>query len=97
MKFNKLVLLFLLFFGLFVNAQQDSIIAKPISEYPPELLKTDQYGNKFYYDASQKARIYEINGENVVVMDELILRKKTRFNNRDRKRLQINMKFNFEI
>lgn len=81
MKFNKLVLLFLLFFGLFINAQQDSIIAKPISEYPPELLKTDQYGNKFYYDASQKARIYEINGENVVVMDELILRKKTRFNN----------------
>ncbi len=81
MNFNKLILLFLLFFGLFVNAQQDSIIAKPISEYPPELLKTDQYGNKFYYDASQKARIYEINGENVVVMDELILRKKTKFNN----------------
>lgn len=81
MKFNKLLLLFLLFFGLFTNAQQDTVIAKPLSEYAPELLKTDEYGLKYYYDEGQKARIYEINGENVVVMDELVLFKKPRFNN----------------
>ena len=81
MKFNKLVLLFLLFFGLQANAQQVFPTLKPISEYPAELLKTDEFGNKYYYDQSQKARIYEINGENVVVMDELILRNNPKFNN----------------
>ena len=81
MNFNKLILLFLLFFGLHANAQQDLTTLKPISQYPPELLKTDEYGNKYYYDASQKARIYEIDGENVVVMDELMLKNKPRFNN----------------
>ena len=51
MNFNKPVLLFLLFLGLNANAQRDSVvIAKPISQYPPELLKTDEYGNKYYYD-----------------------------------------------
>ena len=81
MNFNKLILLFLLFFGLHANAQQDLTTLKPISQYPPELLKTDENGNKYYYDASQKARIYEIDGENVVVMDELLLRNKPKFNN----------------
>ena len=81
MNFNKLILLFLLFFGLQANAQQDLTTLKPISQYPPELLKTDEFGNKYYYDAGQKARIYEIDGENVVVMDELFLRNKPRFNN----------------
>ena len=81
MKFNKLLLLFLLFFGLFMKAQQDTVIAKPISEYPADLLKTDELGLKYYYDERQKARIYEIDGENVVVMDELVLKNKPRFNN----------------
>ena len=82
MKFNKLVFVFLLFTAIFAHAQQDSVlIAKPISQYPPEMLKTDDLGNKYYYDEAQKARIYEINGENVVVMDELILFKKPKFNN----------------
>ena len=81
MNFNKLILIFLLFFGLHANAQQDLTTLKPISQYPPELLKTDEYGNKYYYDASQKARIYEIDGENVIVMDELMLSSKPRFNN----------------
>ncbi|AZI67997.1 DUF4294 domain-containing protein [Kaistella daneshvariae] len=81
MIFNKIFLLFVLFFGLCLNAQVTIERVKPISEYPPELLKTDQFGNKYYYDASQKARIYEIDGENVVVMDELILRNKPKFNN----------------
>lgn len=73
--------MFLLLIGFFGQAQHDTIIAKPISQYPPELLKTDEYGNKYFYDERQKARIYEIDGENVVVMDELILRSKPRFNN----------------
>ena len=81
MKFSKLFLLFVLFFGLHTNAQELLTTLKPISEYPAELLKTDEFGIKYYYDQSQKARIYEINGENVVVMDELILLNKPRFNN----------------
>ena len=82
MKFNKFIVVFLLFTALFTNAQQDTIlIAKPISEYPPELLKIDDLGQKYYYDEAQKARIYEINGENVIVMDELFLLKGPRFNN----------------
>lgn len=44
-------------------------------------MKTDEFGNKYYYDEAQKAKIYEINGENVVLMDELILLNKPRFNN----------------
>ena len=81
MNFNRLIFIFLLFFAVHANAQEVLTTLKPISEYPPELLKTDEFGSKYYYDASQKARIYEINGENVVVMDELFLRNKPRFNN----------------
>ena len=81
MKFSKLFLLFVLFFGLHTNAQELLTTLKPISEYPAELLKKDEFGIKYYYDESQKARIYEINGENVVVMDELVLLNKPRFNN----------------
>jgi len=82
MKLNKIVLIFLVFSGFFLHAQKDTVlIAKPISQYPAELLQTDELGNKYYYDESQKAKIYEINGENVIVMDELILVNKPRFNN----------------
>lgn len=82
MKFNKIIAVFLLFAALFAQAQKDTVlIAKPISEYPQELLKIDDLGNKYYYDEAQKARIYEINGENVIVMDELFLLKRPRFNN----------------
>lgn len=71
-----------MFSGFIAHAQQDSLFTpKPLSQYPPELLKTDEFGNKYYYDEAQKAKIYEINGENVVVMDELILLNKPRFNN----------------
>lgn len=71
-----------MFSGVITYAQQDTLFApKPLSQYPPELLKTDEFGNKYYYDEAQKAKIYEINGENVVVMDELILLNKPRFNN----------------
>ena len=82
MKLYKFVLIFLLFCAGFVQAQKDTIfVSKPLSEYPPELLKTDEVGNKYYYDEIQKAKIYEINGENIIVMDELILLNKPRFNN----------------
>ncbi|WP_304344810.1 DUF4294 domain-containing protein [Chryseobacterium koreense] len=80
MKFNKYALFFLLFSAFSLNAQVIQQL-KPISEYPPELLRTDEFGNKYYYDEIQKARVYEINGENVVIMDELVLLNKPRFNN----------------
>ncbi|MBB4805290.1 hypothetical protein HNP38_000562 [Chryseobacterium defluvii] len=82
MNFSKIVCVFLLFFGVSVFGQNDSLmIAKPLSQYPQEELRTDEFGNKYYYDEGQKARIYEINGETVVVMDELVLLNKPRFNN----------------
>lgn len=80
MKFNKSVIIFLLLSAFTANAQEIQQM-KPLSEYPPELLKTDELGNKYYYDEAQKAKIYEINGENVVVMDELFLLGKPKFNN----------------
>lgn len=82
MNLNKLAAVLAVFCCSFVSAQKDTVlIAKPISQYPPELLKTDELGNKYYYDEAQKAKIYEIDGENVIVMDELILLNKPRFNN----------------
>ncbi|MFY1046335.1 DUF4294 domain-containing protein [Chryseobacterium sp. GP-SGM7] len=82
MKFHKIACLFLFFFGLTVFGQQrDSVIARPLSQYPQDQLKTDEFGNKFFYDERQKAKIYEINGETVVVMDELVLLNKPKFNN----------------
>ena len=82
MKFNKIIVIFLLFSGGITYAQQDTLFApKPLSQYPQELLKTDEFGNKYYYDEQQKVKIYEINGEPVVVLDELVLVNKPRFNN----------------
>lgn len=82
MKFHKMACLFLLFFTIGAFGQgKDSITIKPLSQYPPEELKTDEFGNKYYYDARQKAKFYEINGETVVVMDELVLLNKPKFNN----------------
>lgn len=57
MKFNKIIVIFLLFSGFIAHAQQDSLFTpKPLSQYPPELLKTDEFGNKYYYDEAQKAK-----------------------------------------
>jgi len=56
-------------------------MVKSLSQYPNESLRTDEFGQKYYYDERQKAKIYEINGESVVVMDELVLMKNPRFNN----------------
>lgn len=82
MKFHKIACLFIVFFGITVLGQQrDSVVVKPLSQYPQDQLKTDEFGNKYFYDERQKAKIYEINGETVVVMDELILLNKPKFNN----------------
>ncbi len=81
MNFSKIVCLFIFFFGVSVFGQKDSIVAKPLNQYPPESLKTDEFGNKYYYDERQKIKVYEINGEPVVVLDELVLVNKPRFNN----------------
>ncbi|WP_326983493.1 DUF4294 domain-containing protein [Chryseobacterium sp. MYb264] len=81
MNFTKIVCLFLFFFGVSIFGQTDSVIAKPLSQYPPELLKVDEFGKKYYYDERQKMRVYDINGETVVVMDELVLVNRPKFNN----------------
>ncbi len=75
-----LAILFMFVIG-FSKAQNDTMAIKSLSQYPQELIKTDEVGNRYYYDERQKARIYEINGEIVTVMDELILVNKPRFNN----------------
>lgn len=81
MIFKKLTGMVMLFLSLFVWAQKDTVIAKPLSEYAPDDLQVDEYGQKYYYDQRQKAKIYDINGETVVVMDELKLVQKPKFNN----------------
>ncbi|MBW8360425.1 MAG: DUF4294 domain-containing protein [Weeksellaceae bacterium] len=80
MKIFKTVLVFLLFLGVVAKAQ-DTVIAKPLNQYPEEMLRTDEFGQKYYYDEKQKAKIYDIDGETVVVMDELVLLKNPKFNN----------------
>ena len=82
MKFHKITFLFLFFFGVASFGQQkDSIVVKPLNQYPKDELKTDEFGNLYYYDERQKAKVYEINNETVVVMDELVLLNKPKFNN----------------
>lgn len=75
------ILLIVLLLGSCVLKAQDSVMVKSLSQYPNESLRTDEFGQKYYYDERQKAKIYEINGESVVVMDELVLMKNPRFNN----------------
>lgn len=81
MNFSKIVCLFIFFFGVSVFGQKDTIVAKPLNQYPAESLKVDEFGNKYYYDEQQKVKVYEVNGEPVVVLDELVLVNKPRFNN----------------
>ncbi len=63
------------------KAQKDTLVVKALSQYPKELLKKDDYGNYYYYDAKQQAKIYEIEGETVIVLDEVVIPNKPRFNN----------------
>lgn len=83
MNFKKILAISSILFSFQVFSQniKDSVTIKSLSQYPPELIKTDEYGNPYYYDERQRAKIYEIEGETVVVMDELRLRSKPNFNN----------------
>lgn len=81
MNFNKFFFILFLSSVSFANAQNDSIKIVPLSQYPADKIKVDDFGNKYFYDDAQKARIYEIKGETVIVMDELIILGKPEFNN----------------
>jgi hypothetical protein len=81
MKLYRIFLIIFFFGGLKLMSAQDSLVSKSLSQYPPEMIKIDEFGNKYVYDEKQKAKIYSINGETVVVMDELILAGKPHFNN----------------
>lgn len=83
MKFYKLILVLSFFIGVNVVAQdsQDTLVPKALSEIPHDQLQKDDQGNFYYYDAKQKAKIYDINGEQVIVMDELVLKAGPSFNN----------------
>lgn len=81
MKLYKITGILVLLFGSSLLKAQNDTIALPLSKYPASSLQTDEFGNKYYYDVRQKAKIYEIDGETVVVMDELVLQKKPHFNN----------------
>lgn len=52
-----------------INAQQS----------PTKLV--DEYGKEYFYDNELKAKIYELDGERIVIMDEMTLMKKPKFNN----------------
>lgn len=80
MNFYKIAFLFWAFIPLGVFSQ-DTLSIQSFSSIDPSLLKTDEYEQKYYYDARQKAKIYEIKGEKVIVFDEIRLTKKIRFNN----------------
>ncbi|MFW2135350.1 DUF4294 domain-containing protein [Chryseobacterium sp. TY4] len=85
MKFYKLFLVLSIFVGAFAMAQNDSDlnnqVPKALSEMPKDKLKKDEFGNWYYYDEVQKAKVYDINGEQVIVMDELLIRANPKFNN----------------
>ncbi|MDY3363046.1 DUF4294 domain-containing protein [Riemerella anatipestifer] len=81
MNFKINLLIIFLCIGFMSKAQKDTIAVKTLSQYPKELLKKDDYGNYYYYDAKQQAKIYEIEGETVVVLDEVVIANKPRFNN----------------
>lgn len=83
MKLPKTLIIIFSLFMVFVSAQKDSLqtAVKSLKDIPIEKLKKDEMGNLYYYDEAQKARLYEIDGERVVVLDELVLMPKPHFNN----------------
>ena len=81
MNFNKLFPILFLFVGIFCFSQQDTLELKSFDDIPKSKLKKDEFGTEYYYDEAQKAKIYTINGEQVIVLDELVLRANPHFNN----------------
>lgn len=53
---------------------------RSLSSYPKDKLQKDDMGT-YYYDEQMRAKIYEIDGEVVVVIDQLALSAKPKFNN----------------
>ncbi len=62
-------------------SQQDTLKVTSFDDIPKSKLQKDEYGNEYFYDEVQKAKIYKINGEQVIVLDELTLRANPHFNN----------------
>lgn len=82
MNFKNILGVFVVFLGLQLQGQEQGAIGlKPLSQYPQDQIKTDEFGQKYYYDAKLKAKIYEIEGESVLMLDDLVLSSKPRFNN----------------
>lgn len=81
MKIKSYIAVILFFNSFLVFAQKDSIQIKSLKDYPEEKIQTDAEGQRYYYDQAQKARIYEVKGETVVVLDEMVLLNRPKFNN----------------
>lgn len=81
MNFEKLFPILLMFVGTFCFSQQDTLKVNSFDDIPKSKLQKDEFGNEYYYDEVQKAKIYKINGEQVIVLDELTLRANPHFNN----------------
>ena len=62
-------------------SQQDTLKVTSFDDIPKSRLQKDEYGNEYFYDEVQQAKIYKINGEQVIVLDELTLRANPHFNN----------------
>ncbi len=81
MNFEKLFPILLMFVGSFCFSQQDTLKVNSFDDIPKSKLQKDEFGNEYFYDEVQKAKIYKINGEQVIVLDELTLRANPHFNN----------------
>lgn len=81
MIFHKLIPILFLFISVFCFSQQDTVQVNSFDDIPKDKLQKDELGNDYFYDDVQKAKIYKINGEQVIVMDELVLRANPHFNN----------------
>ena len=81
MIFHKLIPILFLFISVFCFSQQDTVQVNSFDDIPKDKLQKDEFGNDYFYDDVQKAKIYKINGEQVIVMDELVLRANPHFNN----------------
>ena len=71
MIFYKIQILFFIYWGI-SSYSQDSLTYKKLR---------DEYGKEYYYDYLLKAKVYMINGEKIVIMDEMEIQTKTKFNN----------------
>lgn len=72
MIFYKIQILFSVCLGTFFQAQQTST---------PKIFHNEYEKKEYSYDHHLKAKIYEIDGEKVVVMDEMEIQSKPKFNN----------------